>query len=157
MLAFMAFAGAAPGARPSDEMLVSFDVREASIQDVVGVLAEVGGLQVVIDPGVSCQLTLRLTQVPWPTVLDVALKSCRLGREDDRGILRIAPVARLTEEAAAQARLRDEQELARPRTTRRIRLSYARAEEVAPTIRKLLSARGEVIVDKRTNTLIISD
>ena len=148
-------AGAAPTAE--DETMISFDVREAAIQDIVRVLAEVGDFQVVMAPGLSCQLTLRLSHVPWPSVLDVALKSCRLGKVEERGIVRIASVAELTAEAAAEAKLQEELELNRPRTTTRMRLSYARAEELAPIIRKLLSARGEVVVDKRTNTLIITD
>jgi type IV pilus assembly protein PilQ len=141
----------------ADDMVISFDVREAAIHDIVRVLAEVGDFQVVMEPGISCQLTLKLHQVPWPTVLEMALKSCHLGKVEELGVIRIASVAHLTEEATAEKRLQEERELTRPRTTTRLRLSYARAEELAPIIRKMLSARGEVIVDKRTNTLIITD
>jgi len=91
---------AAPSAlpEPTAETRISIDVKETSIVDIVRVLAEVGGFQVVMDPGLSCMLTLKLNEVPWPRVLDVSLRSCRLGYDEQSGILRIAPVARLAEE-----------------------------------------------------------
>src|SRR5262245_35088761 len=87
-------------AREAPETRVSIDVKDVSIVDMVRLLAELGGFQVVIDPGVSCSLTLKLTDVPWPRVLDTALRSCRLAREEDNGIVRISTVARLTQEAS---------------------------------------------------------
>ena len=146
-------------ARPasSAETRVSIDFKDADILDVVRLMAEVGSFQVVVDPGVSCKLTLKLKEVPWDAALDVALRSCGLGHEEESGIVRVAPVARLTEEAAARRKLAEEQKLDRPLRTSRYRLSYARAAELAPIIKKFLSPRGDVVVDPRTNTLIITD
>jgi type IV pilus assembly protein PilQ len=141
----------------ADETRISIDVKDADVIDVVRLLSEVGGFQVVVDPGVSCKLTLKLTSVPWPSVLNVALKVCGLGQEEDNGIVRIAPVARLTAEEAARRKLAEEQRLNRPLETTRYRLSYARAEDLAPILKKFLSPRGEIVVDPRTNTLIITD
>jgi type II secretory pathway component HofQ len=150
-------AAAAAASTPDEETRITIDVKEASIQDVIALLSEVGGFQVVMDPGVNCRLTLKLKEVRWPKILEVALRSCNLGQEEDDGIVRIAPVARFTEEAQAQARYEEARAQARPRTVTRVRLSYARAESLAPIIKKMLSARGEVVVDARTNTLIIID
>ena len=141
----------------SAETRVSIDFKDADILDVVRLMAEVGDFQVVVDPGVSCKLTLKLKEVPWDTALDVALRSCGLGQDAENGIVRVAPVARLTEEAAARRRLEEEKRLDRPLRTTRYRLSYAKATELAPLIKKFLSPRGEVVVDPRTNTLIITD
>jgi type IV pilus assembly protein PilQ len=139
------------------ETRISLDFKDADILDVVRLMAEVGNFQVVVDPGVSCKLTLKLKEVPWDTALDVALRSCGLGQDAENGIVRVAPVARLTEEAAARRKLAEEQRLDRPLRTTRYRLSYAKAAELAPIIKKFLSPRGEVVVDPRTNTLIITD
>jgi type IV pilus assembly protein PilQ len=106
---------------------------------------------------VSCKLTLKLNQVPWPSVLSVGLKVCGLGQDSEGGIVRIAPVARLTAEHAAQRRLEEEKSLSGPLKTTTYRLSYARAQELAPLVKKFLSPRGEVHFDPRTNTLIIRD
>jgi hypothetical protein len=62
---------------------LSIDVKDANVLDSVRLLADVGGFQAVADPGVSCTLTLALKDVDWPTVLDVALRSCGLAEERD--------------------------------------------------------------------------
>jgi type IV pilus assembly protein PilQ len=139
------------------ETRVSIDFKDADIVDIVRLMSEVGNFQVVVDPGVACKLTLKLKEVPWDAALDVALRSCALGQDTENGIVRVAPVAKLTEEAAARRRFAEEQKLDRPLRTTRYRLSYAKATELAPLIKKFLSPRGEVVVDPRTNTLIITD
>jgi type IV pilus assembly protein PilQ len=146
-----------PAARLTDETNISIDVKDADVVDVVRLLSEVGNFQVVVDPGVSCKLTLKLNSVPWPSALNVALKVCGLGREEDNGIVRVAPVARLTAEETARRQLAEEQRLSRPLKMTTYRLSYARAQELAPILKKFLSPRGEVIFDQRSNTLIIMD
>jgi type IV pilus assembly protein PilQ len=145
-------------APPSDgEALVSIDFKDADVRDVVLLMAEVGQFQVVIDPGVACQLTLKLKDVRWDTALDLALRSCGLGYDVDNAIYRIAPTAKLTAEMAARRRLAEERRLNQPLQTVRYRLSYARAADLAPLIKKFLSPRGDVVYDARTNTLYITD
>jgi type IV pilus assembly protein PilQ len=153
----MPVAGAAAPPQADGEARISIDVKDADIVDVVRLFAEVGGFQVVVDPGVSCKLTLKLNEVLWTSALDVALKSCGLGRDSENDIVRVAPVARLVAETEAQRKLDEERALAGPLQMRSYRLSYARAAEMAPIIKKFLSARGEVIYDSRTNTLIVID
>ena len=149
-------ARAASAARPA-EALISIDFKDADIVDVVRLLSEVGQFQVVIDPGTSCRLTLKLKEVPWDTTLDIALRVCGLGYETDNGIVRVAQVAKLTAEHQERRKLAEEQKLNRPLRTVRHTLSYARAAELAPLIKKFLSPRGDVVFDARTNTLIITD
>lgn len=139
------------------EARISVDFKDADIVDIVRLLSEVGNFQVVIDPGTSCKLTLKLKEVPWDSALDVALRVCGLGSENDGGIVRVAPVAKLTAEHQERRRLAEEQRLNRPLRTVRYTLSYARAAELAPLIKKFLSPRGDVVFDARTNTLIITD
>ena len=150
-------AAAPQSSDPRPETRISIDFKDADILDVIRLMAEVGNFQVVVDPGVSCKVTLKLKEVPWDAALDVVLRSCGLGQDTDNGIVRVAPVAKLTEEAAARRKLAEEQKLDRPLRTTRYRLSYAKAAELAPLIKKFLSPRGEVVVDPRTNTLIITD
>jgi type IV pilus assembly protein PilQ len=160
-LAVPALSADAPAARaastPPAESRISIDFKDADIVDIVRMLAEVGQFQVVIDPGTSCKLTLKLKEVPWDTTLDIALRVCGLGSEVDNGIVRVAPVAKLTAEHQERRKLAEEQKLNRPLHTVRYTLSYARAAELAPLIKKFLSPRGDVVFDARTNTLIITD
>jgi type IV pilus assembly protein PilQ len=155
LLAFLAAASPPPADEP--ETRLSIDVKDASIVDVTRLLAELGGFQLIVDPGVSCSLTLKLKDVPWPQVFDVSLRTCRLGYEQENGIVRVAPVARLLQESAERRRLDEERRLSGPLQATRYRLSYAKAQELAPILKKFLSPRGEVVVDARTNTLIVID
>jgi type IV pilus assembly protein PilQ len=139
------------------EARISIDVKDADVVDVVRLLSEVGGFQLVVHPGVACTLTLAVEEVRWPTVLDLALKSCGLAYEEDGGVVRVAKAAQLAEEAAQRRRYEEERRTSAPPRVSYQRLSYARAQELAPIVRRFLSPRGEVVYDTRTNTLIIID
>jgi len=153
----LAMAAPPPMTSADGEARISVDLKDADIVDIVRLFAEIGGFQVVVDPGVSCKLTLKLNEVRWTSALDVALKSCGLGQDTETEIVRVAPLARLAAEAAAQRKLDEERSLRGPLQMRTYRLSYARAAEMAPIIKRFLSPRGEVIFDSRTNTLIVMD
>ena len=160
LAAALASAAPAQAARPAAgpaEARISVDFKDADILDIVRLMAELGNFQLVAHPGISCKLTLKLKEVPLQTALDLALKTCGLGYEADSNIFRVAPVATLTAEHAAQRKLDEERRLSGPLKTRMYRLSYARAAEMAPLVKKFLSPRGEVIYDTRTNTLIVTD
>jgi type IV pilus assembly protein PilQ len=159
VIVFGLLAHAAPLADGADgEARISMDFRDASIVDVVSLLSEVGGFQVVFHPGIDCRLTLKLRDVRWSSALDVALRSCGLGRDvETDDIVRVAPVARLRAEVSERRRYEEERALTGRRSVSAFRLSYARAAEMAPLVKKFLSPRGEVVYDSRTNTLIIID
>jgi len=139
------------------EARVSLDLKEAPIEDVLRVLAEVGGFQLVMDPSPACKLTLKLTEVRWLTALDLSLRACGLAREEEGGVVRVATAARLLEEAAARRRLEEEKQKAPRGGLALFRLSYARAEQMAPLLKRLLAPRGDVVYDPRTNTVLIID
>jgi type IV pilus assembly protein PilQ len=151
VLALGSVAGAGAG-----EARVSLDARDAPIVDIVRVLAEAGAFQVVFDPDIDCRLTLKLNETRWRSVLDTVLSACRLGLEEEGDILRVAPLARLQQEAAARRRLEQER---RARPSGRLalfRLSYARAEQLAPLLDRILTPAGRVSYDSRSNTLIVA-
>jgi type IV pilus assembly protein PilQ len=156
----VAVSAAAPAARPAnvpEDTRISVDFKDADVLDIVRLMAELGSFQVVAHPGISCKLTLKLKEVPLDTAFDLVLKTCGLGSEESSGIYRVAPTATLAAEHAETRKLAEAQRLNRPLKTRMYRLSYARASELAPLVKKFLSPRGEVIFDARTNTLIVTD
>jgi len=155
MSAFRAFACAALAATTAGEARVSLDVKDGAVRDVVGLLAEIGGLQVVFDPDTECKLTLKLHEARWQTALQTTLRACGLAQEEEAGILRVAKPSRLMEEAAARRRLQEERGQGGPARLETFRLSYARAEALAPLVRSRLSPRSQVTWDSRTNTLIV--
>lgn len=156
MLALVLLVGLA--AAPADgEAQVVLDVREGGVAEIVQALAEAGGLQVVFDPDVTCRLTLKLHASSFSRAFESVLGACGLGYEGEGNVVRVARVGRLAQEAADRRRLADAQRASLPRGEVRLRLSYARAAEMAPKIKRFLSPRGEVAYDERTNTLILID
>ena len=149
-LAWLTLAAAASG-----EARVSLDAKDAPVQDVVALLAELGDFQVVFDPDTQCRLTLKLHEARWQTVLQTTLRACGLGQEEAAGVLRVAKASRLAEEAAARRRLDEERAAGGPDRLALFRLSYARAESLAPLLKSRLPPGSAVTWDSRTNTLIV--
>lgn len=145
-------AAAAAGPAQSGEARVSLDLKEADATDVVSLLAQAADRQPVFDPGIACRLTVRLTNATWRNALAAVLRACSLGIEESNSVLRVAPISRLTAEQAARRRPAEE---ARGMHLETVRLSYARAAELAPLLQKLLP-RGQVSYEPRTNTVIIT-
>jgi len=137
--------------------LISIDIKEYDIKDFFRLIGEISGLNVVLDPNVTGNVTLKLADVPWDQALDVVLKNYQLGGQLQGNVLRIATNTTLQSEQAAQKALRDAQELATPVTTRTFTLNYTKADNVSGILSKLLSPRGTIIQDPRRNALIISD
>lgn len=136
---------------------MSLDLKDAPVGDIVSALAEAGGFQVVYDPGPPCLLTLKLRAARWRVAFESALRACTLAYEEDGGVIRVAPVERLNAESEARRKLAEEQARSASHTVASFRLSYARAAEMAPVVKRQLAPRGDVVYDARTNTLIIVD
>jgi type IV pilus assembly protein PilQ len=145
---------------------ISLHLKDADIRDVLRSFAQISGLNIVVHPGVRASVTVELENVPWDQALEQILKMNGLGMELEGNILRIAPVGVLRQEAEEEQRLREAQALSVPLQTVMRRLSYATASEVQRILLtrggpgaggSLMSQRGSVTVDPRTNTLIIKE
>jgi type IV pilus assembly protein PilQ len=141
---------------------ISMSLKDADVREVLRSFARISGLNVVIQPGVKGTVTVELESVPWDQALDQILKINNLGYELDGNIMRIAPVNILEQEARRAQALQQAQALSIPLRTVVKRLSYSTAGEVAGLLRQggsggILSQRGTVIIDARTNTLIIKE
>lgn len=137
--------------------IISLRFKDADLRDVVLYLGEFAGLNVVFDPEVRGTVTCDLQDVPWDQALDLILKINKMGKVIEGNVLRIAPIAVLTQEEQEQRKLTESKELAGPVLVKTLTLSYSKAMDVQELLRTKLSERGEIIVDDRTNTLIISD
>jgi type IV pilus assembly protein PilQ len=136
---------------------ISVNLKDVDLKDFFRLIHEISGLNIVLDPNVRGTLTLVLDDVPWDQALDVVLHNNGLGRDLEGSILRIAALDTFRKEAEEQRARTDAQALAVNKITVTRFLSYGRAKDVMPTIKKLLTTRGEVLADDRTNALIISD
>lgn len=137
---------------------VSLNLMDADIRHVFSVFHELSGLNFVLDPAVSGTVTIVVDEVPWDQALDLILQNNGLEMMVEGNVVRIAPVQKLAQEASARRNLREAKELeANPVTITRT-LSYSKATDVDKVVREaILSPKGRVIVDDRTNTLIIRD
>ncbi len=137
--------------------IISLKFKDADLRDVVLYLANFAGLNVVFDPGVRGTVTVDLEDVPWDQALDLILKINKMGKSLEGNVLRIAPVNVLTQEQQEIQRLQESKELAGPIQVKTFTLSYSKASEIQQLLRTKLSNRGEIIIDERTNTLIITE
>jgi type IV pilus secretin PilQ/predicted competence protein len=139
---------------------ISLELKDADIKDVLRTFAKITGLNVVVDPDVAGSVTVNLENVPWDQALDLILKINRLGYAVENNVLRVARMDRLTQEKAQAAAFRKESENAAPLRTITKTLSYAKAGTVKTLLTSqgfILSDRGSVVVDERSNMLIIRD
>jgi type IV pilus assembly protein PilQ len=136
---------------------ISLDLKDADIKDVFRTISQLTGLNIVIDPEVRGTVTVQLENVPWDQALDLILKQNSLGYVLENNIMRIATTQKLQAEEADRARLAEARQAAEPTRTVIKKLSYARATEITPTLKSIMSRRGDIVVDSRTNTLIIRE
>jgi len=146
---------------------VTFNFQDIPVRSVLQLIADVSDLNIVVADNVSGNLTLRLTNVPWDQALDIVLDARNLDKRENGNVIWIAPTADIAarEQQLLQA-LQDRKEL-EPLATALISVSYATAQDLQTLITEassgstgdagLLSDRGSVAVDERTNTLMITD
>ena len=140
---------------------LSLNFQNIEVRAVLQLLADFTGFNLVASDTVGGSITLRLKNVPWDQALDIILRNQGLAKRQVGNVITVAPA----EEIAARERLeleakRQIEELA-PLRTEFVQVNYADAEDIASLVRtgesNLLSERGNISVDSRTNTLIIQD
>jgi type IV pilus assembly protein PilQ len=146
-------APAAPGEPP----LVSMDFKEADIGNILRLLSEVGKVNIVMGEDVKAKVTVRLENLQWERALDVILKANNLAYTKEDSVIRVARAETLKREDEEKLRARDNRDKTIPLVIRAHVLNYARATDMAKSLTKVLTSRGAMQVDERTNTLIISD
>ena len=160
---------------------LSMEFQDVEIRSVLDILAQFTDMNIVASDSVAGNITLRLINVPWDQALDIILKSKNLGKRENGNVILVAPSTELAEQEARDLAAQQAVESYAPLRTEYIRLSYAKAADVLTLISQgsgssggsgsnsnignansvdnntLLSNRGTVTVDERTNTLIIKD
>ncbi|MCD4750305.1 MAG: type IV pilus secretin PilQ [Thermoanaerobaculales bacterium] len=139
---------------------ISLTLKDADIKDVLKTFSALTRLNIVIDPEVQGSVTVELRDVPWDQALDLILRINGLDYLLENSVLRVSTVRKLIAEKNERARYLAEQETALPLKTVVKPVSYAKSQDVKSLLSGdsyLMSERGSVVVDDRTNTLIIRD
>ncbi|MFQ5901585.1 MAG: type IV pilus secretin PilQ, partial [Thermodesulfobacteriota bacterium] len=136
---------------------ISLDFKDADIQNILRLIAEVSRLNIVAGSDVKGKVSLRLVNVPWDQVLEIVLKTNNLGMIRDGNVLRIAPLQKIAKEKAQILADKKAEEQLEDLIVRLISVNYATAGNLQDKVKALLSERGSVSVDSRTNVLIVKD
>ncbi|KYG11044.1 pilus assembly protein PilQ [Sorangium cellulosum] len=136
---------------------IDLDLKDADIHNVLRLISDVGRVNIVTADNVSGTVTIRMRNVPWDQALETVLQAKGLGVVRQGNMIRVAPIADLNKERElAIARRKSELQLA-PIETRLIPINYADAKDLQDRAKDMLSPRGSLAVDERTNVLIARD
>ena len=141
---------------------ISLNLKDVDLKDFFRLIHEISGLNIIVDPNVAGNVTLVLDAVPWDQALDIVLKNNRLGKTLEGNVLRIARIETITAEQEAVTKLAAAREDSLPLVTVFRPVNYAKGATISTMLKSwvgggALSKRGNILVDERTNTLIISD
>jgi type IV pilus assembly protein PilQ len=141
---------------------LTLNFQDIDVRPVLQLLADTSGQNIVVSDSVKGRVTLRLQNVPWDQALDIVLKTKGLDMRRKGNVILVAPLSELAanEKAELEAQ-KDTQDLA-PLRTEFLTVNYAKASEIARLVKSagggsLMSERGNVAVDERTNTLLVQD
>ncbi|MET0661460.1 MAG: type IV pilus secretin PilQ [Steroidobacteraceae bacterium] len=141
---------------------LTLNFQDIETRAVLQLLADTSGQNMVISDSVAGNVTLRLQNVPWDQALDIVMRTKGLDMRQEGNVIFIAPAAEIAaREKELLAARKEVQELA-PLRTEYLQINYAKAGDLAALIKSgqnssLLSERGSVTIDERTNTLLLQD
>lgn len=154
---------------------ISLDFQDIEVRRVLQLLADFTGVNIVASDSVQGNITLRLKDVPWDQALDIIMKAKNLDKRKNGNVIWVAPTTELIKSDEDQAKALAQHIKLAPLETETLQLNYVKGEDVKKMIedmdskkgstsnsddqgmRSLLSSRGSMIVDNRTNTVIIND
>lgn len=141
---------------------ITLNFQDIEVRSVLAIIAEFTGLNLVASDSVTGRVTLNLEEVPWDQALDLVLKSHGLASRQKGNVIVVAPATELAQLERQELETREQMQTLSPLRTEYIQIKYAKAEELARLVRVeggfgLLSERGRIAVDARTNTLLVQD
>ncbi len=138
---------------------ISLSFQNIDVRSLLQIIGDVSGNNVVISDGVNGELAMRLVNVPWDQALDIILKTKGLGLQQQGNVMLIAPLDEIAARAKAEGEANKQKDEGAPLRSEIIQVNYAKASDLAALLKSaqntLLSARGQVTVDERTNTMLV--
>ncbi|KKO49690.1 secretin [Arsukibacterium sp. MJ3] len=140
---------------------ISLNFQDIPIRTVLQIIADYNGFNLVTSDSVTGNITLRLDGTPWDQALDIVLRVKGLDKRMDGNILMVAPTEELSAREARELEAKQQVEDLEPLYSDYLTINYAKAADLAGLLSNrdatLLSSRGSVVVDNRTNTILIKD
>jgi type IV pilus assembly protein PilQ len=142
----------------SGELIERLEIKNSDVQDVLRLIARTSGFNIVIGDDVSGNVgTMSLENIPWDQAFTLVLQSKKLGYIREGNVIRVGTTNALKAEKDEAFRIEESSRRVEPLKTLLIPVSYAKASGLAPRANGLLSERGKIETDERTNTIIIKD
>jgi len=137
--------------------LVSIDARNMELSDFFRLMAETANVNIVLHPAVQGKVNLTVKDASWEQLLDLVMKNYGLGKEVEGNLIRIAPTVAFEDEYKQRAAVEQARLNSLPLQTEIYFLNYAKADEMALVVSRMLSPRGSVIAYRPRNALIVRD
>jgi type IV pilus assembly protein PilQ len=147
----------APQARGYTGRRITLDFHDIEIRNLLRLIADVSKRNIVVADDVNGKVTVSLRNVPWDQALDLILQSKGLGKEEMGNIIRIAKYEQIAKEQQARAEAEKARAPTLPLKVRIIPVNFARAGDMSGRVKDVLTERGSVSTDERTNVLIVKD
>jgi type IV pilus assembly protein PilQ len=152
------------GEREYEGDRITLNFQDIQVRSVLQLIADVSDRNIVVSDSVSGSLTLRLTNVPWDQALDIVLETKNLDMRESGNVTWVAPIQEIAAREQQVLRARADRQTLEPLRTVMLPISYASASDLAALVSVsqgdetgMLSERGSVSVDERTNTLLVTD
>jgi type IV pilus assembly protein PilQ len=136
---------------------ITLDFHDIDVRNLLRLIADVSKKNIVVADDVTGKVTVSLRNVPWDQALDLILRTKGLGKEEMGNVIRIAKFEDIAKEQEAQAKAAEARKPLLPLKVRLIPVNFARAGDVATRVKDVLSERGSVSTDERTNVIIVKD
>jgi len=136
---------------------ISLDFQQADISNVLRLIAEVSGFNIVVGEGVKSKVTMKLVSVPWDQALDMILKMNGLGKIRQGNILWVDSLSNIAKQEDEEARAKDAKIKAEELVDRVFYVRNLQAQELMTALRQNLSARGVMQISQGTNALVVRD
>jgi type IV pilus assembly protein PilQ len=136
---------------------INIDVQSASTSSVLRMFSEFSGVNIIAGPEVDGKISAKIESVPWLVALDTLLRTNGYGWERMGDIIRVTTLEKIANERLNEEVVERKREDFLPLSTDIIRVSYAKADEMKAPLEILLSTRGKIETDERTNALLVTD
>jgi type IV pilus secretin PilQ/predicted competence protein len=147
----------AAGSAKHGKIITALNLQNADMSSVLSFLADYGGVNIVAAPTVKASATLSLQEVTWRQALDILLQTYSLAGVEENGYIRVLPTDEFLKEQAAIEKHRLDQSQMVPLETAVIPVKYGTAKDMIKSMRSVISSRGTIDTDDRTNSLVIRD
>ncbi len=137
--------------------LISLDFQKADIHNILRIISDVSGKNIITSDKVKGEVTIKMKDVPWDQALDVVLRNNGLAKTEEGDIIRVATAEEIQKESEAREKLAETNKKIEPLFLKVFELSYESVADLKANLDSVKSERGTVDINERTNALIVKD